>query len=186
MEAADVNPGLRKLLRGGFSASDGRDVVDPDVDLHDPAQRRETRPRGWDLLLAVATGGALGAEARYGIEVALPHAAAAFPWSTVLINASGCLLIGVLMVLVLELTSPHRLLRPFLGVGILGGFTTYSTFAVDAERLVRAHRPLLALAYVVLSLVLCLVAVYAATLATRAVGRAVCDSHGHRNDRRRR
>lgn len=184
MRPADVNRGRRWLLRGGSSISDGRHVIDPDVDLHDPSQRAETRPRRWDLLVAVAAGGVLGAEARYGIEVVLPHAPAAFPWSTVLINASGCLLIGLLMVLVLELTSPHRLVRPFLGVGVLGGFTTFSTFAVDAERLVREHRPLLALAYVVLNLVLCLVAVYAATLAARIVGRAVCDRHGRRDERR--
>lgn len=149
-------------------------VIDSDVDLHDPRQRAETRPREWDLLAAVALGGIVGAEGRYGIDVALPTGTG-FPWTTLIVNVSGCLLIGVLMVLVLELTSPHRLLRPFLGVGVLGGYTTFSTFAVDAERLVRQHRPLLALGYVAATLVLCLAAVYAATIATRVLGRLVLE-----------
>ena len=81
----------------------------------------------------------LGAEARYGIDRLIPPPATGFPWATLLINVSGCLLIGVLMVLLVEVWSPHRYARPFLGVGVLGGYTTFSTFAVDAVRLVRAQ-----------------------------------------------
>jgi CrcB protein len=149
------------------------EVIDPDVDLHDPRQLQETRPRQWDLLLATAAGGVLGAEARHGIDVALPHHSGQFPWSTVLINATGCLLIGALMVLLLELISPHRLVRPFLGVGVLGGYTTYSTFAVDAQQLVLAHRAGIALAYVVLTLVSCLAAVTVSTAAIQMLGRRI-------------
>jgi fluoride exporter len=150
-----------------------RQIVDPDVDLHDSGQRSETTPHEWDLLAAVVVGGILGAWARYGLSVALPHRPAAFPWSTVVINLSGCALIGMLMVVLLELTTPHRLARPFLGVGVLGGYTTFSTFAVDADRLLHAHRPLVALAYVVLTLLGGLVAVWLAGTMTRRVGRAV-------------
>lgn len=152
------------------------EVVDSDVDLRDPAQRAESRARSWDLLAAIALGGIAGAEARYGVDLAMPRGPAGFPWSTVLINVSGCLLIGVLMVLILEVTSPHRLLRPFLGVGVLGGYTTYSTFAVDVQQLVRAHRPAAALGYVVLTAVACLAAVFVATVAARAIGHAVLES----------
>jgi fluoride exporter len=148
-------------------------VTDPDVDLHDPRQRVETRPRQWDLVLATAIGGILGAEGRYGLDLAVPHAAHQFPWSTVVINASGCLLIGALTVVLLELTSPHRLMRPFLGVGVLGGYTTYSTFAVDAQRLVLAHRPLVALGYVLVTLIACGVAVLVSVVGTQAVGRRI-------------
>jgi CrcB protein len=149
------------------------DVVDSDVDLHDPAQRRETRPRQWDLVLATSAGGVIGAEARYGLGLAVPHHGPQFPWSTVIINATGCLVIGLVMVVLLELTSPHRLVRPFVGVGVLGGYTTYSTFAVDTERLVLAHRPLVALGYVAVTVVSCGLAVWLATTTTKEVGEAV-------------
>jgi CrcB protein len=144
-------------------------IIDPDVDLHDPAQRAETRAREWDLLVAMAAGGVVGAEARYGLSAAVPHADKTIPWATVLINASGCLLIGVLMVVLLELARPHRLWRPFLGVGVLGGYTTYSTFAVDAMRLIQQHHPGLALGYVLITFVACLAAVWFGTAGTRAV-----------------
>jgi CrcB protein len=81
------------------------------------------------VLAAVASGGALGALARYGISVAWPHDPGTFPWSTWTINVTGCFLIGVLMAV-----TSHRLLRPFLATGVLGGFTTFSTWAVDVQR----------------------------------------------------
>lgn len=160
-------------------------IVDPDVDLHDPAQRREIRPRQWDLVLAVAAGGVLGAEGRYGLGLAVPHSGAQFPWATVIINATGSALIGILMVIVFELTAPHRLVRPFLGVGVLGGFTTFSTFAVDAERLVQAHRPLIALGYVAITLATCGLGVWLAATMTKDVGEAVIAARTRRSRRRR-
>jgi CrcB protein len=148
-------------------------VIDPDVGLDDSSPRSDSRPWRWDVLLVTAIGGILGAEARYGLDNALPHAGREFPWSTVVVNASGCLLIGALMVLLLELTYPHRLARPFLGVGVLGGYTTYSTFAVDVQRLLLDHRPLVALSYVVVTVLGCAVAVWLSSTLTLTVGRAV-------------
>jgi CrcB protein len=145
-------------------------IIDPDVDLHDPTQRGETRPREWDILLAIAVGGVVGSEARYGLGLAVAHTGRQFPWSTVLINASGCLLIGVLMVCLLELRPAHRLARPFLGVGVLGGYTTFSTFAVDVQRLLVGHRVAVALGYVAASVVFCLLAVTVGTALTRWLG----------------
>ena len=84
---------------------------------------------------AVALGGALGAVARYVVGVVLPTAPGTFPTGTVAINVVGCLLMGVLVVLVTESGTAHPLWRPFLGVGVLGGFTTFSTFSVDGEQL---------------------------------------------------
>lgn len=165
----------RRARQGGAEILDG-EIVDSDVDLHDPAQVAETGLRQWDILIAIGVGGILGAEGRYGLGEMVPHSASQFPWSTLIVNASGCLLIGALMVMILELTSPHRLVRPFLGVGILGGYTTFSTFTVDAERLVMDHQPLLALSYVAATLAACLAAVTAATIATQLIGRAVLDS----------
>jgi CrcB protein len=142
-------------------------VIDSDIDLHDAQQRAETKPREWDLLIAIAAGGVAGSEARYGLDVAIPHTAHQFPWATLVINVSGCLLIGALMVALVEVLAAHRLLRPFFGVGVLGGYTTFSTFGVDAVQLVRAHRPGIALGYVVASVLLCLVAVWLGSSATR-------------------
>ena len=142
-------------------------IVDSDVDLHDPRQRAETSPHEWRLLAAIAVGGVLGAEARYGLDLAIPHPLGAFAWSTLLTNVIGCLLIGVLMVVLTEVVTPHRLARPFLGTGVLGGFTTFSTFAVDTHRLLVEHRLLVALGYGALSLAGCLVAVAAGVLLSR-------------------
>jgi CrcB protein len=160
---------------GGVDAAEDEydQVVDPDVDLHDPAQRRETRPRQWDLVLACGAGGVLGAWGRYGVGLTVPHTGTQFPWSTVIVNATGCLVIGTVMVVLLELTSPHRLVRPFLGVGVLGGYTTYSTFAVDVERLVLAHRLGPAAGYIVVTAIACGAAVWLSAAATLNAGRAI-------------
>jgi len=107
---------------------------------------------------AIAAGGALGAVARHGVGVALPNSPGEWPWSTLLANVSGCLLIGVLVVLA-DAWVTHRLLRPFLGVGVLGGYTTFSAFAVETIDLAGAGRPALALAYVTVTAVAALVAV---------------------------
>src|SRR5438309_9317929 len=74
------------------------------------ARRRRRAPgERWDVLLAVAVGGALGSLARYGLAELLPHDAAGFPWATFLTNAIGCMVIGGFMVVLTEMMgSPHR------------------------------------------------------------------------------
>jgi fluoride exporter len=119
---------------------------------------------------AVAVGGALGAMARWGVAKALPHDSGQFPWSTLLTNVLGCFLIGVLMVLVVERWPAHPLVRPFFGTGILGGFTTFSTYTVDIRAMVAADRPASAAAYLVATLVVGLAAV---VLGLRVTGRAI-------------
>jgi CrcB protein len=123
------------------------------------------------VLTVIAIGGALGAEARYGAMRAVPSAHDAFPAATLIINVTGSFLIGVLMAVLLQLSAPHRLARPFLGVGVLGGYTTYSTYAVEVQRLLTAHRPGIAFSYVVATVVGCAVAVWLATALTLAIGR---------------
>lgn len=118
----------------------------------------------------IALGGVLGAACRYGVGAALPTTTGAWPWSTLIVNATGCLLIGVLMVLV-EVSLVHRLARPFLGVGVLAGFTTFSTYAVDAQTLLVQGRPALALGYLVATPVVALLAVGVGVAATRALVR---------------
>jgi fluoride exporter len=127
-------------------------------------------PTGPPVLGAIALGGAIGALARYGLAEAMPHRAGAFPWSTFLINVSGCLLIGVLLVMITEVRTVHPLSRPFLGTGILGGFTTFSTFAVDTEGLLRDH-PLTAVAYFFGTVAAALLAVQTGVMVTRLLTR---------------
>jgi fluoride exporter len=146
-------------------------VVDSDVDLSDAGQRGETRPREWDVLLAIAVGGVAGAEARYGLSIALPHPPGTWPWATLITNVLGSALIGVLMTVLASLSRPPRLVRPLLGVGVLGGFTTFSTFALDAHALLRADRVGVAVGYVAASLASCVLATAAAVLLTRGAVR---------------
>ncbi|MFF5288229.1 fluoride efflux transporter FluC [Paractinoplanes globisporus] len=146
--------------------------VDPDVDLHVPSERAELRPSPIPVLSAISAGGVLGALARYGLSAAWPHPADGFPWATFVINVTGCLLIGVLMVIVTEVATGRPLLRPFAGVGVLGGYTTFSTYVVDVQRAAGAGAPWVALAYLSLTLVTALPAVWCGTAVTRAaVGR---------------
>lgn len=81
-------------------------------------------------LLAVAAGGALGSLGRWGIA----SAASGAPWGTVVVNVSGALALG-LLVAWLAASQRHPLVRPFAAVGLLGGWTTYSTFALDGHTL---------------------------------------------------
>lgn len=108
-------------------------------------------PSRRDLAL-VAAGGAVGAVARYGVADLFPVAPATFPTTTLAINLVGALALGALL---------EYLVRPrptgdwrhgswpriLLGIGLLGSFTTFSTFTVEIAELIRDHRPLLAVGY---------------------------------------
>jgi CrcB protein len=111
------------------------------------------------VLVAVAVGGALGSAARYGITAAGSTPPGGFPWSVLLVNLTGCALIGALMRIISRRIAAHRLVRPFLGTGVLGGFTTFSTYAVDTRLLLAAGHPGLAAGYVFGTLVGALLAV---------------------------
>jgi CrcB protein len=123
---------------------------------------------GSQVLGVIALGGGLGALARYGLTRLLPTRPGRFPWGTFTTNVLGCLLIGVLMVLITEVWSAHRLVRPFLGVGILGGFTTFSTYAVEIGGLLQPGTVGLAFAYLAGTLIGAMLAVIAGVWATRA------------------
>jgi CrcB protein len=145
--------------------------VDPDVDLHVPAERAELRPSPVPVLAAISAGGVLGALVRYGMSTAWPHDPAGFPWATWTINVCGSFLIGVLMVLIARIWPERRLVRPFFGVGILGGYTTFSTSIVDVQQAVAHGAPGVALLYLAGTLVGALVAVCAGTALTEAAVR---------------
>ncbi|MCH0541915.1 CrcB family protein [Streptomyces sp. MUM 203J] len=120
----------------------------------------------WPVLAAVAVGGGLGAVGRYGLAVVWPAEPGAFPWVTLVTNALGCAVMGVFMVLLDEVWRPHRLVRPFFGTGVLGGFTTFSTYAVDAHGLLERGKPGTAAGYLVGTLAAALGAVAVAAWAT--------------------
>jgi CrcB protein len=96
--------------------------------------------------LVIAAGGALGAGLRWSIAEEWKATDRGFPWPTFAVNAVGCLALGILMVLLDEAIRGRVLVRPFIAIGILGGFTTFSAFAVQARLLVGTD-PLLAIAY---------------------------------------
>ena len=122
---------------------------------------------------AVAAGGALGALARWVLESAWPAPPGGFPATTFAINVGGCLFMGVLVVLVTEVHESHPVVRPFLGVGVLGGFTTFSSYAVEAQQLVGGAHLGVAALYLALTVVAALVAVVLGLMVTRrAVGLA--------------
>ncbi len=145
------------------------DPIDSDIDLHVPAQRRELARTHGGVLVVIAIGGGLGALARYGVGRLWPTPAGGFPWATFAVNAAGCLLIGVLMVLLHEVWSAHPLFRPFLGVGVLGGFTTFSTYTEEVRSLLKPGTAGLALTYLAGMVLIALLAVLAGVWLTRVL-----------------
>ena len=121
------------------------------------------------VVAVVAVGGAIGACARYGAALLWPAQTGGFPWTTFWVNVVGCAVIGVFMVVVTEVWAVHPLVRPFFGTGVLGGFTTFSTYAVDIQKLIDHGHPGTGLAYLAATLLAALTAVTLAATATRRV-----------------
>ncbi len=118
-------------------------------------------------LAAVAAGGAIGALARYGLGVAFPASPGSFDLGTFIANTVGGLLIGILMITVTEVAPGLSMIRPFVGVGILGGFTTFSTYIVDIGRAANAGATALAVVYAFATMAAALLAAAAGMYATR-------------------
>ncbi len=127
-----------------------------------PATGPAIDPPVGPTVAVVSAGGVLGALARYATTAAWP-----VPWATVAVNLLGCLVIGCLLVLVTERRRGHPLARPFLGTGVLGGFTTFSAFSADAGRLVASGETGAAALYVVSTVVGSLLAVSVGAGVTR-------------------
>ena len=87
-------------------------------------------------VLLVALGGGLGAAGRYGVSLAAPVQPGEWPWATFAINVIGSLLIGVLGGWLLTRGEAGEPMRLLLGVGVLGGFTTFSAFSLETMRLI--------------------------------------------------
>jgi fluoride exporter len=153
--------------------------IDPDLAPSDPAGphvgtarspiRSRSRRAQPDVLAVIALGGMLGACARYGVARWLPARPDGFPWATFWTNMSGCFLLGLLLVLLLERFPPTRLVRPFVATGILGAFTTMSTYQVETALLIKDGHALTALAYGIGSLAVGLALTYTGILAGRLI-----------------
>ena len=98
-------------------------------------------------LAAMALGGALGTAARYGVAQVVHAAPGSFPWPTFWTNLSGSFALGLVLAVALRHFPPRRYLRPFVAVGFLAAYTTYSTFAVETVLLVRDGHGVIGLVY---------------------------------------
>jgi CrcB protein len=128
-------------------------------------------PADLRIAAAVAAGGVLGSAARWALVAAVPWHPPSVPTATLVVNLVGCLLIGVLLTWWTEGSPPAWWVRPFAAVGFVGGFTTFSTFAVEGVRLVDAGAVGTAAAYTVGSVVLGLLLVHIGSYgARRALG----------------
>ena len=119
-------------------------------------------------ILWVALGGALGSTARYLAMIAIGQTVGmGFPWGTLFVNIVGSAVMGVLAELGALVWQPGQDLRVFLTVGILGGFTTFSTFSLDVALLVERHSWMLASLYIGLSVTLSVGTLFAAMALVR-------------------
>lgn len=123
-----------------------------------------------DKLFLVFLGGGMGALARYGFGVALMRPNTAWPWATFAVNILGGLLMGVLAgVLAHAGGASQERWRLLLGVGVLGGFTTFSAYSLETALMIERRAYAEAAAYSLLSLVVSVAALFAGLLVTRRV-----------------
>lgn len=119
--------------------------------------------------LIVMAGGAIGAALRYSFSRAIPSVEGSWPWPTFAVNILGSLLMGLLAFWVLKKGASGEPLRLLLGVGVLGGFTTFSAYSLELAQLIERDQIGMAGVYAVSSIGLALVALFAGL----ALGRAV-------------
>lgn len=119
-------------------------------------------------ILLVMSGGAIGAGLRFGLSRALPYSGQGWPWSTFVGNILGGLAMGILAAWVLRGDNSAEPLRLFVGVGVLGGFTTFSAFSLEMARMIEQGQTGLAAGYALASVLLALGALFAGMTAAKA------------------
>jgi fluoride exporter len=120
-------------------------------------------------ILLVMSGGAIGAGLRYGLSRALPVSAAGWPWATFAANIIGGLAMGALAAWVLRGDNSAEPLRLFVGVGVLGGFTTFSAFSLEMAQMIERGQMYWAAGYALASVLLALGALFVGMTLARAV-----------------
>lgn len=120
-------------------------------------------------VLLVGAGGAIGAMARYGVSVLVGRLLpTSFPLATLVVNVLGSMMMGLLIGLMARLLPPMAPeVRLFAAVGVLGGFTTFSSFSLDAITLIERGALAQSMLYIGLSVVVCLLGLYLGLLVTR-------------------
>lgn len=149
--------------------------LDPDTDTRAfvAGGRPSAEPSTARLVPVIALGGIVGSLARYGLSVVLPTPTDGMPWATLAANLTGALLLGVLTVLLVDTLPPNPYLRPLLGVGVLGGYTTFSTFTSETRALLEGGHAGTALLYLVASVGIGCLAAFAGLRLGRVVATAV-------------
>jgi CrcB protein len=102
----------------------------------------------------VVAGGVLGTVARWWVEGLFPQSPPGFPWGTLLVNVTGAFALGALGVILIEQVVDVGYLRTFLGIGLLGSYTTFSTMALEGVQLIESRRLGLAASYWIATLAL--------------------------------
>ncbi len=123
-------------------------------------QRPRVRRSQLVIVLALGCGGVVGALARYVMLLTLPITQGQFPWNTFIINVTGSAVLGFLLILLIEQFPKGRLARPFIGTGVIGAYTTFSTFEIDTLLLFRGHHLMTGVSYIIASLLSGLLAMW--------------------------
>lgn len=141
-----------------FDEIDGGDSADRSMPV-DPDNPDSSRPLHLQpqAIAAVALGGLVGTGIRYGAESAYPSGSGSFPFTTLVINLTGAFILGMLLER-LALSGPdagwRRRIRLCIGTGVLGSYTTYSSFALETVELLRDGRVVAAAVYMTVSVVI--------------------------------
>ncbi len=165
--------------------------LDPDVDASEIVGHRRrvdagpfehSRPGRWPrlqapVLVAVFAGGVGGGLARYGVTQAWPASTRAFPWAIFVVNTTGAFALALLLVVLAEVWAPHRYVRPLLGTGFLGAFTTFAAVATEVDQLGVHGHGATAVIYLTASVLAALSAVCSGLLLGRAIS---ASRHRHR------
>ncbi len=185
--------------RADLGVTDDELPLDPEVNAAEDARHRlggsagpfqRSRPLRWPrleprVLLTIFVGGLGGGLARYGVTQAWPASTRAFPWAIFVVNTAGAFALALLLVILAEVWAPHRYVRPLLGTGFLGAFTTFSSVVAAADQLVVHGHARTAAIYLSGSLLAALGAASFGLLMGRAIGATRHRHTDNRSPRRR-